>query len=291
MTEDTARRIPIDDSFSLSQTCGPVAWGRGRWPSVDWHRDGLTWVGWEGARVVWRTVRPAAAGSLVVVGTASEAADRDWATSVFGLDQQVPILNDPVVRRLQDRYPGLRPWSSGSLFEGLISSIVGQSISVAAAAVTEARLAALFAAPLDLEGRRYWPMPRVDQLAEAEPALIRTSGVTSRRAEAIVVAARAFLDGEYPHSGGTPEAIRAALRRLPLVGPWTAESALVWGLGDGDAYPSGDVALLRAVRRAYALLELDLKGMDRLSEGWRPARGWAARYLWTDLLGVAEPAT
>ncbi len=78
------------------------------------------------------------------------------------------------------------------------------------------------------------------------------------------------------------------LLRLPAVGPWTANSALLWGVGAPDAHPTGDVALLRAARAAFANPDLDLKGLDHRAETWRPARGWAARLLWTGLLGIAR---
>jgi 3-methyladenine DNA glycosylase/8-oxoguanine DNA glycosylase len=84
-----------------------------------------------------------------------------------------------------------------------------------------------------------------------------------------------------------PDAARSHLRRLPLVGPWTAESALLWGIGLDDAHPTGDAALLRAARAAYGEPGLDFAELDRRAEGWRPARGWAARLLWTELLGAA----
>ena len=129
-----------------------------------------------------------------------------------------------------------------------------------------------------------------EALAEAGVALVRSSGVTWRRAEALVAAARAETEGRLPTREAAlaePGVARVALRALPLVGPWTAESALLWGIGLADAYPIGDVALLRAARRAYADATLDLHRLARLGETWRPARGWAARLLWTDLLGVA----
>src|SRR3712207_6971184 len=44
--------------------------------------------------------------------------------------------------------------------------------------------------------------------------------------------------------------------------PWTAESTLLWGLGAADAFPTGDVALLRAARVAYGRPELDLRGLE-----------------------------
>ena len=88
-----------------------------------------------------------------------------------------------------------------------------------------------------------------------------------------------------------PDGTRTALRRLSLVGPWTAESALLWGLGLADAYPTGDVALMRAARRAYARPDLAREELDRLAEGWRPARAWASRLLWIDLLGSVPEQT
>jgi AraC family transcriptional regulator of adaptative response / DNA-3-methyladenine glycosylase II len=165
------------------------------------------------------------------------------------------VFNDPVVQALAGRFPGLRPYCDGSLFDGIVTAIVGQSISVAAAAVTQARLAALFAPPLVIGDREYFPLPRPDQLASATPALIRQSGVTMRRAEALGHAARALLDDQLPDDGQArrdPEGASRALQALPLVGRWTAESALLWGIGAPEAYPTGDIALLRAARQAYA---------------------------------------
>jgi len=284
-----ARTIALPGGFSLAQTCGPVDWARGRWPNIDWREGRLFWVGWESGRVVHRTVSQDG-DLLLVAGDAEPAEDRGWAARVLGIDRRPPILAEPVVAPLGERYAGLRPFAAGSLWDGIVSSIAGQSISVAAAAVTEARLAALFDGGIELDGRRFWPMPTPEQVAAAEVSLVRTSGVTWRRAAAIVGAAQAWLAEELPaneHALAEPDVARAALRRLPLVGPWTAESALLWGLGEGDAFPPNDAALLRAARRAYGRPELDQRGLTALAERWRPGRAWAARWIWTDLLGVA----
>ena len=284
------RRVAVPPGFSLNQSCGPVAWGGGRWPNVDWIGGELWWVGREDGHAVWRRVRLARSGALDVAGTAAPELDAAWLAAHFGPDRPCPLFADAVVTALRVTYPGLRAFCHGSVFDGLITSIVGQSISVASAAVTQRRLCALFATPLGLAGRSFWPFPTADQLAAAEPALVRRCGVTGRRAEAIVAAARAHLADPLPAAAAArldPVATRTALRALPLVGPWTAESSLLWGAAVPDAHPSGDVALLRAARRAYARPDLTLKSLDILAEGWRPNRAWAARLLWTDLLGPA----
>ena len=286
-----ARLLPVVPPFSLAATCGPVAWADGRWPNVDWRDDALIWVGWEDQHLGWREVRQIDDQTLLITGTADRRLDALWAERVLGVGTTCPAFDDDVVEVIRRRYPGMRPFAHGSLFDGLLTSIVGQSISVASAAVTLRRLAACFSPPIEAAGRTFWALPRPAQLAEAPVPLVRESGVTWRRADALVAAARAALDlRRFPTDAqaiADPDAARAVLRLLPLVGPWTAESTLLWGLGLPDAHPTGDVALLRAARRTYDEPALDLRGLDRLAEGWHPARGWAARLLWTDLLGPA----
>ena len=213
-----------------------------------------------------------------------------WADSVLGVRRVPPDIADPTVAAIAVRYPGMRPYSNGNLFEGIVTAIVGQSISVQAAAVTERKLAALFTAPVEHGRRAYWPSPTAEQLANATPELVRTSGVTQRRADAIVAIARMAVEGlllDPDTASDDDRAIYQAVLRLPQVGRWTAESVLLWGLGADDAYPIGDVALLRAVRLAYARPELTHTEMDALSDSWRPGRSWAARWLWLNLFGPA----
>jgi 3-methyladenine DNA glycosylase/8-oxoguanine DNA glycosylase len=285
----TRRVHPVDPVFSLAETAGPVAWSRGRWANIDWIDGALIWVGVERGALVHRRVEQNGS-ELVVSGSADPTRDRDWLTRVLGVDQAMPAFADPVLAALAQRTPGMRPQASGSVFDSLVSCIAGQSITVAAAAVIETRISALFHEGIELHGRRFHPHPTAEELAQASPALIRQTGVTWKRAEAIVAAANATVNGEMPPESGPAfdlDELRCWLRSLPLVGPWTAESVLLWGLGEADAFPPGDAALLRAVKRAYERPEIDHRVLTRLAEDWRPARGWASRLLWTDLLGPA----
>jgi 3-methyladenine DNA glycosylase/8-oxoguanine DNA glycosylase len=240
--------------------------------------------------VVWRSVRQDDARTIVIEGTGSAEVAADWAARTLGTRGRMPSLDDPVLRRLASEHRGLRSWSAGSLYEGAVSSIVGQSISVAAAATTERRLCELFNPPLDLGDRLFWPPPLPAQLAAATPQLVRQSGVTMRRAEALIEVAAKFTNGEICESttvGFDASAEAEKLMTTSGVGRWTVRSALLWGLGDPDAHPSGDVALLRAARKHYPELS-NLKELDTLAETWAPHRGWAARLLWLDLLGFKE---
>jgi DNA-3-methyladenine glycosylase II len=277
--------------FSLEATCAPVDWGRGRWPNEDWIDGALIWVGWEGDWVVHRRIRAGARNDeLVVEGDADPANDRPWATATLGIDRQMPKMTDPVIARIADAYPGMRPHASGSLFAGLVDSIVGQSITVLAAAVVSARLASYFHPGIELAGRVFWPTPQPHDLANADVSRLRRTGLTWKRAEALVAAGQAAVEGRLTEPSGEPiDTLRAMLRRLPLVGPWTAESSLLWGIGEGDAFPTGDVALLRAARNAYSEPKLTMKEMEARSTAWAGHRAWASRLLWIDLFGPARP--
>jgi 3-methyladenine DNA glycosylase/8-oxoguanine DNA glycosylase len=282
-----SREYPVDPTYSLAQTCGPVVWSRGRWSNLEWIDGSLVWVGVEGQIVVHRRIRQDGS-TLIVSGTAAADLDWSWLKRTQGVERRIPAFRDPIVTALAERFPGLRPHASGSLFDSLIGCIVGQSITVAAAAVVETRLCALFHPGVELYDRRFFAHPTPETLADASPALIRATGVTWKRAEAIVAAAQAAARGELPpNPESNPEETRRWLRSLPLVGPWTAESVLLWGLAESDAYPPGDAALLRAVKRAYGFEDFDHKRLNQLAEQWRPARAWASRLLWTALLGPA----
>jgi 3-methyladenine DNA glycosylase/8-oxoguanine DNA glycosylase len=283
------RLLLVPAPFDLARTAAPVWWSRGRWPNVDWIDDHLVWVGWECGRVVSRTVRQAGPGVLTIGGSALQKHDAVWARQVLGSHATMPAFQDPVIARLARDHEGLRPWCAGSLYEGVVSSIVGQSISVAAAAMTERRLYALFNPELELIDRPFWPPPRPEQLAAADVSSVRSSGVTTKRAEALIAAAAEFGTRPEPTQDAGLDAMRslaASLRQISGIGTWTVRSALLWGIADDDAHPTGDVALLRAARRHYPQVTT-LKALDQLAECWAPARGWAARLLWADLLGYA----
>jgi len=240
--------------------------------------------------MAWRTARQAGREEIDITGESAPELDREWGKAVLGAGIALPRYDDPVMVRLAERFPGLHPYCDGSLFDGIVTAIVGQSISVAAAAVTQAKLAALFMPPIAIDGHEYRPLPRPDQLADASEELIRTSGVTWKRAGAVRQAAREWLAGNLPtdrFAREQPETTVTELMKLPLVGRWTAESVVLWGVGAPNAHPTGDVALLRAARVAYGRPALTLKQLDVLAERWHPARGLAARLLWTALFGPA----
>jgi AraC family transcriptional regulator of adaptative response / DNA-3-methyladenine glycosylase II len=69
------------------------------------------------------------------------------------------------------------------------------------------------------------------------------------------------------------------LMRLPGIGHWTANYIAMRALHWPDAFPTGDLVLMRAAKSTQ-------KQLQQRSEAWRPWRAYAAHYLWQSLGAV-----
>lgn len=214
--------------------------------------------------------------------------DGSEATRYLNIHLQHAEFEDPVISVLSKRFHGLRPLTDGGLWEGLLTSITGQAVSLHSAAAFQRRLCEMLGEPVDAHGRRFWPLPTAELVADSSTELIKSIGLTTKRAEGLIAVAREVADGKvHPPADDDVENWMKELTALPMVGPWTAASSLLWGVGHTDVYPKGDVALLRAAKFAYDDDGMTMNDLNELSERWRPQRAIAARLLWTNLLGMA----
>jgi 3-methyladenine DNA glycosylase/8-oxoguanine DNA glycosylase len=70
------------------------------------------------------------------------------------------------------------------------------------------------------------------------------------------------------------------LTEVPGIGPWTARGFLLVALDRPDVFLSGDLALRRAMQRAYGFDHLPTEDeVVQLSDRWRPNRSLAVSYL------------
>jgi DNA-3-methyladenine glycosylase II len=96
-------------------------------------------------------------------------------------------------------------------------------------------------------------------------------------AEAIV---QKRLDFAQIEALPAPDAVRELIQ-LKGIGPWTAEIYLMFCAAHPDIFPSGDLALQKAVHHAFALeARPDVKTLNGLAERWAPHRATAALLFW-----------
>jgi DNA-3-methyladenine glycosylase II len=186
---------------------------------------------------------------------------------------------DPVLAQLIDARPDFRPraWMDelGPLdaFGTLVFQIIGQQLSVKATRAILSRLEEHFGGH----------MPSPSQLIAADPQVLRASGLSARKAATLRAVAERFADGRLSDEGlsrMTDEQVEAILTEVPGIGPWTARGFLLVALDRPDVFLSGDLALGRAVERAYGLDHAPTEEeMLQLAERWRPYRSLAVSYL------------
>jgi 3-methyladenine DNA glycosylase/8-oxoguanine DNA glycosylase len=190
------------------------------------------------------------------------------------------LSKDPLLAPLVARRPGLRVPGAWDPFEVSVRAVLGQQISVAGARTLAGRLVALCGRPLPKNLARHglthvFPSPAA--VADADVASI---GLPRARAEALRGFARAVADGSFvlaaPH--GLDE-FEERLTALPGFGPWTAHVVALRALGEGDAFPDGDLGLVKAMERAG----VKRNRIAARAERWRPYRAYATLHLWASL--------
>jgi DNA-3-methyladenine glycosylase II len=184
---------------------------------------------------------------------------------------------DPIMAALIDRAPTGRLRHRDDPFHALARSIVGQQISVAAAAGVWKRLC-------DALGE-----VSAERLASRSVDDLRAVGLSRQKAAYLNDLALHFRDQRL-----VPErwrdlddaAVIADLTQVKGVGRWTAEMFLIFHLLRPDVLPVGDLGLRRAVslhyNRGRALTDARLL---RIARPWAPWRSVATWYLWRSLDG------
>ena len=186
---------------------------------------------------------------------------------------------DPVLARLIDARPDFRPraWMDSlpplDAFGTLIFQVAGQQLSVASTRAIISHLQEQFGGHL----------PSPAELLAADPQVLRAAGFSARKGQTLRELAQRFVDGRLNDealAAMTDEEVEAALTQVPGIGPWTARGFLLIALERPDVFLSGDLALRRAIERAYGLDHLPTDDeVAEISDRWRPFRSLAVYYL------------
>jgi AraC family transcriptional regulator of adaptative response / DNA-3-methyladenine glycosylase II len=195
---------------------------------------------------------------------------------VFDLDARpdrvvAQLGADPLLAASVTARPGLRLPGAFDPFELAVRAVLGQQVSVAAATTLAGRLVARFGEP-HADGRLF---PAAAALG-ADPGALRALGLPQRRADCLAGLARAVDSGAVVlEADSDPDEVITSLEALPGIGPWTAAYVAMRGLGWPDAFPAGDLAVLRALG-----VQTAREAIAR-AETWRPWRAYAVMHLWS----------
>lgn len=167
---------------------------------------------------------------------------------------------------------GVRP-SKISNFQALAESILGQQLSVKAAATITERVIQAAGGRMDPAG-----------IAKLTPSRLRSAGCSAAKARAISELAQVVADGDLPIRSlnkKSDEAIMDLLLPLYGVGRWTVEMFLIFQLGRSDVWPTGDLGVRRGWEKLYKMKrEVEIDELEKLGAKFAPHRSHLAWYCW-----------
>jgi AraC family transcriptional regulator of adaptative response / DNA-3-methyladenine glycosylase II len=163
-------------------------------------------------------------------------------------------------------------------FELAIRAVLGQQVSVSAAANLAGGMVAAYGQPLaEPVGGLTHVFPTPDALATADLTSLRMP--RSRAATLSAVASAAVANKHlFDATGGLDDAVRR-LRAIRGIGEWTAQYIALRQLREPDAFPAADIGLIRAMAGREGRKRSASELLDR-AEIWSPWRAYAAQHLW-----------
>lgn len=225
---------------------------------------------------LWADVSFALAGTLMKVVARLRA--------LFDLDAEPAAIAaslgcDSLLAPLVTSRPGLRVPGAFDPFEATVRAVLGQQISVGAAATLAGRLARRFGTEFTpSDGSLTHTFPSAVELAKASVEDLAAIGLPHRRAESLQAVARAFASNSLTAERGIdPDEFRRRFVALPGIGDWTAQYVAMRALHEPDAFPASDLGIRKA------LGGISPRAALQRAEAWRPWRSYAVIHLWTSL--------
>lgn len=189
------------------------------------------------------------------------------------------LAQDELLRPALAAHPGLRVPGAFDGVEMALRAILGQQITVKAAATLGGRLVAAFGEPVTM------PLPQLTHLTPLSVTIAQSSvdeiaslGIVSARARCIRALAETCARGNINlDAASRPEKTVSLLLALPGIGEWTAQYLAMRALRWPDAFPAGDIVVRNR------LGGIDAKEAERRSQAWRPWRSYAVMHIWKSL--------
>ncbi len=192
---------------------------------------------------------------------------------------------DPLLGPLLRRRPWLRPRRRPWAWEALAWAVVKQLIETERAAVIQRRIVGRWGARLGADRGALRDVPGPAAIAGRAPAELAALDLSPARSIALRAVAREIALGRCD------PAERDGDRRLlavPEIGPWTVQCLGLFGRGDPDSLPAGDLIYLKLVGRLAQLgRRATVEEVEEFYAPYEPFRGLAG--LWS--LSLAPPRT
>lgn len=189
------------------------------------------------------------------------------------------LQSDPVLAPLITRFGPCTITPHTNYYQALVESIIGQQLSVKAAASIKQRFLDLF--------NGAFPEPNAILSKTVEE--LRSAGLSGAKARYVQDLAQHVLEGalQFSHFDQlSNEEIAKELTAVKGIGEWTAHMFLMFCMGRPDVLPIGDLGIKNGIRALYGLDHLSTPDDIRTiaaENKWHPYESVACWYIWQSL--------
>jgi DNA-3-methyladenine glycosylase II len=196
---------------------------------------------------------------------------------------------DSLLASITPRFRGLKLPASPTVFESLVMAVLSQQVNLTFAYSIKKELVETFGERLSVNGETYHAFPQSARFAAEAEENLRRFRLSQAKAGTLVRLGQAFASGalkEEQLAALPDEGVVERLMQIKGIGRWSADIALMRGLARADAFPAGDLGVVKYL--AQGLLGKAEKAteteMRTFAERWRPYRGLALIYCYAELM-------
>src|SRR5215218_8446505 len=226
-------------------------------------------------------------GSVLMRAEAPDASDRERAIErmrfALGVDDDYrefyeafrsDRLLGSAIRQKPWHRPRRRPWA----WEALAWSITKQLIESSRAAAIQRRMVYRWGAQRsDSDGLTLRDVPTPELIAGRSPAEIAARDLSAGRALAMIRAAREVANGRVDPGDAGDDRRLLAIREI---GPWTIQCLGLYGRGEVDSLPAGDLGCIKLVGRlAGRGRRATIEEVEEFFRPYEPYRGLAGDFM------------
>jgi 3-methyladenine DNA glycosylase/8-oxoguanine DNA glycosylase len=187
---------------------------------------------------------------------------------------------DPLLGPAIRRRPWLRPRRRPFAWEALAWAVTKQLISSGRAAAIQRRLVHRWGARATSPfppGRTLRDVPAPATIGARSPAELAARDLSAGRSLALIRVAREIATGRVDPANAEGD---RRLRRIPGIGPWTLQCLGLFGRGEADSLPAGDLGYLKVVGRLAGLgRRATVEEVEELFAPYAPFRGLAGEFV------------
>lgn len=199
------------------------------------------------------------------------------------------VKNDELLGPIALRFRGLKLPASPTVFESLVMAVLSQQVNLTFAYSIKKELVETFGETQRVNGELYHAFPSPARFAEQKEEDLLRFRLSRAKAGTLVRLGQAFASGaitDQELASLSDDDVVARLTQIKGIGRWSADIALLRGLARVDAFPGGDLGVVKYV--AQGLLGKAEKAteaeMREFAECWRPYRGLALIYCYAELM-------